>query len=174
MVTRHSSTSRRMGFASLIAGVAAGMIAAPAAGQDARPKSDPDLFTGHWKIASAVTAPWASDPTNKADTAEAKRLLGKELIIGKTLFQGPAPLGCAKPSFVIRDETPDMVFEGSLSADGANKPTDPIAVARSLGIDQTKVRGMTASCSEVEFLYLDFNKIMFGLNNRIFTARREK
>jgi hypothetical protein len=33
---------------------------------------------------------------------------------------------------------------------------------------------MTASCSEVEFLLLDPDTILFGLNNRIFTAKRAK
>jgi hypothetical protein len=36
------------------------------------------------------------------------------------------------------------------------------------------VRGMTASCSEVEFFLFDPDTILFGLNNRVFTVKRAK
>jgi hypothetical protein len=36
------------------------------------------------------------------------------------------------------------------------------------------MRGMTASCSEVEFFLLDPDTFVFGLNDRVFTAKRVK
>ena len=33
---------------------------------------------------------------------------------------------------------------------------------------------MTASCSEVEFLLIDPDTMLFGLDNRVFTAKRAK
>jgi hypothetical protein len=66
------------------------------------------------------------------------------------------------------------LFEGSLNADGAGKPTDPVAAARALGMTQKTARGMTASCSKVEFYLVDPDTILFGLNNRVFTVRRAK
>jgi hypothetical protein len=33
---------------------------------------------------------------------------------------------------------------------------------------------MTASCSEVEFVLLDPDRLLFGLNNRVYTMKRGK
>ena len=133
-----------------------------------------ERFSGQWDIAGAVVAPWASDPKDASDEADANRLVGQMARIGPGVFRAPRPLGCANPTFVLRNTTADMLFEGSLSADGAGKPTDPIVVARALGITTKTMRGMTANCSEVEFVLVDPNKIMFGLNNRVFTMKRAK
>jgi hypothetical protein len=133
-----------------------------------------ERFAGQWVIAAAVIAPWTSDPKDQGDAADARRLVGKRLAIDAKFFRAPQPLGCSKPFYSFRDATADTLFEGSLNADGGNKPTDPIVVARSLGVDQKTVRGMTASCSEVEFFLIDPNSILFGLNNRVFTAKRAK
>ena len=96
------------------------------------------------------------------------------LTIGPTGFQAPEPLGCAKPKYVFRNAGTDTLFEGSLNADGAGKPADPVVAARALGMNQKTARGMTASCSEVEFFLIDPDTILFGLNNRVFTAKRAK
>jgi hypothetical protein len=153
-----------------LAGVAlygiAGAISGPAAAQE--------RFAGDWLVASAVPAPWASHPKDPIDEAEAKRFLGKRLVISKSVVRAPEPLGCAKPTFDFRDATADTLFEGSLNADGADKPADPIAAARALGLTEKTIRAMTASCSEVEFLLSDPDTMLFGLNNRIFTAERAK
>jgi hypothetical protein len=144
----------------------AASVSAPAVAQE--------RFAGDWVVANAVVAPWASDPKDPTDQADAKRILGKRLAIGKGFLRAPEPLGCAKPTYALRDATADTLFEGSLNTDGANKPTDPEAAARALGITQKTVRGMTASCSEVEFLLIDPDTMLFGLNNRVFTAKRAK
>jgi hypothetical protein len=118
--------------------------------------------------------PWASDPKNAIDEADARRLLGKRLAIGANVFRAPEPLGCAEPSYVFRDATPDTLFEGSLNSDGADRPTDPVAIARTLGVNRKTMRAMTASCSEVEFVLIDPDTILFALNNRVFTVRRSR
>jgi hypothetical protein len=133
-----------------------------------------ERFAGRWTIAGAAVAPWASDPRVAADDADAQRLVGKRIEIGAHFFNAPQPLGCAKPTYVFRAATADTLFEGSLTADGANKLTDPVVVARSLGMTGKTVRGMTASCSEVEFFLFDPDTILFGLNNRVFTVKRAK
>ena len=133
-----------------------------------------ERFSGEWVIAHAVAAPWASNPKDKSDEAEAQRLLGKHMTIGKGVFRGPQPLGCAKPTFAFRDVKADTLFEGSLNADGAGKPADPVAAARALGFAEPSARALTASCSEVEFVLADPDTLLFGLNNRVFTAKRGK
>ena len=131
-----------------------------------------ERFAGQWVVAGAIVAPWASDPKDHSDAADARRLVGKRLAIDAKSFRAPQPLGCAKPSYNFRDATADTLFEGSLNADGGGKPADAVVVARSLGVNQQTVRGMTASCSEVEFFLIDPDTILFGLNNRVFTAKR--
>jgi hypothetical protein len=156
----------RFALAGVAACLTAGSISSPAAAQE--------NFAGQWLIAGAVAGPWAGDPKDPGDEADARRLLGKRLAIDAKFFRAPKPLGCAKPAYVFGDATADTLFEGSLNADGANKPTDPVVVARSLGVTHKTVRGMTASCSEVEFFLIDPDTILFGLNNRVFTMKRAK
>lgn len=131
-------------------------------------------FAGNWVISSAVAAPWAKDPKNPTDEADAQRLIGKPLAIGAGFFRGPPPLGCDKPTYAFRSASADTLFEGSLNADGADKPTDPVAAARALHVTAKTTPAMTASCSEVEFLLIDPNTMLFGLNNRVFSVRRAK
>jgi len=131
-------------------------------------------FAGNWVISSAVAAPWAKDPKNPTDEADAQRLIGKPLAIGAGFFRGPQPLGCDKPTYAFRSASADTLFEGSLNADGADKPTDPVVVARALHVSAKKTPAMTASCSEVEFLLIDPNTMLFGLNNRVFSVTRAK
>jgi hypothetical protein len=133
-----------------------------------------ERFAGQWSVASAVPGPWAHDPKNAVDEAEAQRFVGKTLTIGAHVFRAPEPLGCAKPTYSFREAKADTLFEGSLNADGADKPTDPVAVANALGITQKTMRGMTASCSEVEFFLTGPDTFVFGLNNRVFTTKRLK
>jgi hypothetical protein len=131
-------------------------------------------FAGNWVISSAVAAPWAKDPKDPADEADAQRLIGKPLEIGAGFFRGPQPLGCNKPTYAFRSASADTMFEGSLNADGADKPTDPVVVARALHVSAKMTPAMTASCSEVEFLLIDPNTMLFGLNNRVFSVTRAK
>ena len=149
-----------------LAACAAAALATPAAAQE--------RFAGQWRVAGAVPGPWTRDPKNAVDEAEAQRFIGKTLTIGAQGFRAPEPLGCVKPTYTFRNAGADTLFEGSLNADGADKPTDPVVAARALGVTQKTMRGMTASCSEVEFFLLDPDTFVFGLNNRVFTAKRVK
>ena len=138
------------------------------------PAAAQERFAGQWRIVSAVAAPWASNPKDAADEVAAQRFIGKPMTIGATTFQAPEPLGCARAKYVFRNAHADTLFEGSLNAHAAGKPTDPVAAARALGMTQKTARGVTASCSEVEFFLVDPDTILFGLNNRVFTVKRAK
>jgi len=156
----------RLGVAGFAACAMAGLMAGQAAAQE--------RFAGQWVIAGAVAAPWASNAKDPGDEADAKRFVGERLTIGSGAFRAPAPLGCARPTYVFHDRTAELLFEGGLNADGAEKPTDPVLVARSLGITNKTMRAMTASCSEVEFVLIDSDTVVFALNNRVFTMKRVK
>jgi hypothetical protein len=163
---RPSSRRLQLAVAGIAVCMAVGSLASGAAAQE--------RFAGQWTIAGAVVAPWSSDPKGATDDADVQRLVGKRIALGAHFFNAPHPLGCAKPTYVFRAATADTLFEGSLNVDGANKPTDPVVVARSLGLKANTVRGMTANCSEVEFFLFDPDTILFGLNNRVFTVKRAK
>lgn len=55
---------------------------------------------------------------------------------------------------------------------GADLLTDPVALARTLGMTAKTVRGISANCSEVEFFLVGPDAMLFGLNNRISTVTR--
>jgi hypothetical protein len=129
-------------------------------------------FTGRWLVTAGVVAPWATDPKDPTDAAEARRFVGQHVTISGGSLQAPEPLGCKRPTYAFRDAGADTLFEGSLNADGAGRPTDPVVVARKLGVTRETLRGMTASCSEVEFFLIDPDTVLFGLNNRVFTMKR--
>jgi hypothetical protein len=163
-------TPQRSNFARALAAVAACAIA----GAIAAPASTQEHLAGQWRVASAVAAPWARDVGSRADRAEVQRFLGKTIAIGPAFLRAPEPIGCARPKYEFRDATADTLFEGSLNADGAGKPTDPVVVARALGMTGKTARGMTASCSEVEFFLVDPDTILFGLNDRVYALKRTR
>ena len=133
-----------------------------------------ERFAGRWMIVSAVAAPWASHPQDSVNEAEAKRFVGQAMTIAAKSLSGPEPLGCAHATYAFRNTTADGLFEGALTADAAGKPADAAAAARALGVSAKRVRAMTASCSEVEFVLAGPDTILFGLNDRVFTAKRSK
>jgi hypothetical protein len=163
---------RRQGLIRRALGMAAGLAICLIAGTS--PAAAQARFAGQWVIAKAAVAPWARDPHDPADTAEARRLVGRRLTIGLRRLAAPGPLGCARPTYVFRDAGADTLFEGGLNADGADRPTDPVALARALGMTTRTVRGMTASCSEVEFFLIRPDTLLFGLDNRIYTLQRAR
>ena len=166
MVRRRQGLIRRRALAVLTAGAMALAASGPAAAQQ--------RFAGQWVVAKAAVASWAGDPKDPADVADARRLAGQRLVISASRLRAPEPLGCAHPTYEFRDAGADTLFEGGLNADGADRPTDPVALARALGMTTRTVRAMTASCSEVEFFLVDPDTLLFGLNNRVFTAKRVK
>ena len=131
-------------------------------------------FAGQWDVVAGQPAPWAKDPTDATDRAEARRFIGQRLAIGAKTFKAPRPLGCARPTYEFRNAQADTLFEGALNYDGRDKPADPVAAARALGVAQKTVVGMTASCSEVEFFLVAPDTALFGLNNWVFTLKRAR
>jgi len=89
----------------------------------------------------------------------------------------PRPLGLrqAEPT-PFRDAAADTLFEGSLNADGNDKPTDPVVVAKSArsGRRENDPRHDGECCSEVEFFLIKArHDLLIGLNNRVFTLKAQ-
>lgn len=124
---------------------------------------------GRWVIARSDLAPWA-DPLQRGGPEEARRLVGRTVIFARGSITGPAPLGCPHATYRAHDDTPDMLFEGSLSEPDQNgRPRNAVALAHGLGMTTPTVRTVETSCSEVAYHRFSPTTLVFGLNNRIYT-----
>ena len=124
---------------------------------------------GRWIIAKAQLAPWA-DPLQRGGREEERRLVGRTVTFASGSVTGPAPLGCRHATYNVHDDTPDLLFEGSLAEpDRTGKPRNPEALARALGMTTHTVETVETSCSEVAYHRLSRTTLVFGLNNRIYT-----
>jgi len=132
-------------------------------------------FAGRWIITGATVAPWA-DPLQRGGAEEEKRLVGKVVAFGPHSILGPSPLGCPRATYTQRDDPPDMLYEGGLAEpDASGKPRDAAALAHALGLVGPVARTLEtgAQCSEVSYHLLAPGLLSFGLNNRVYTLRRQ-
>ncbi len=134
--------------------------------------AQPPEVAGRWVIAKAAIAPW-SDPLQAGGPQEEKRLVGKTVVFGPRSIAGPSPLGCKHPVYTVRDDPPDMLFEGGLAEpDRSGKPRNAVALARALGMTTSTVRTVEIGCSEISLHRFAPDTLVFGLNNRIYSLRR--
>lgn len=132
-------------------------------------QAQPVDILGQWVIAKASLAPWA-DPLQRGSPAEARRLVGRRVNFAPHAVTGPAPLGCPQAAYSVRQDTADLLFEGSLAEPDRNgKPRDAVALARKLGMTTRAVETVETSCSEVAYHRFSPRTLVFGLNNRIYT-----
>lgn len=126
---------------------------------------------GRWIIAGAALAPWAN-PLQRGGRAEERRLVGRMVTFAPHSVSGPAPLGCARATYAVHQDTADLLFEGSLAEpDRSGRPRNAVALARALGMTTPTVETIETSCSEVAYHRLSPTRLVFGLNNRIYTLR---
>jgi hypothetical protein len=126
--------------------------------------AEPDFY-GPWLITEARTAPWAkSDSGFSAE--EQHRLIGSKVVYGKTRITGPSPLGCDKPHYRFLEATPDYLFQGGL--------TEPAAQAVALGFRLQTITTLETGCEGwIDFHFVDARTALFGLNNMIYTLRKQ-
>ncbi|MEO6341170.1 MAG: hypothetical protein ABIO39_14100 [Caulobacteraceae bacterium] len=135
-------------------------------------QAQPADFAGRWVIAKAAMAPWA-DGVVVGGPEEEKRLLGKTVTLGPRAVTAPQPVGCKPPVYTVRDDPPDMLFEGGLAEpDKAGKPRNAVALARALGMSTRTVRTLEIGCSEISFHRFAPDTLVFGLDNRVYTLHR--
>jgi hypothetical protein len=128
---------------------------------------------GPWTITKAALAPWA-DAKQAGGPAEAKRLVGQTVTFAAHSVRGPEPLGCSHAVYQTHNDTPDLLFEGSLAEDSNGKMLDAVALARKIGMTTKTVRTIETSCSEVAYHMLAPDTLVFGLNNRIYTMHPKR
>jgi len=124
-----------------------------------------EAFLGPWLISKAEPAPWAEK--GASSDAQAKTLLGKPVSILQDRIDGPKPLGCRKLKYKVTDYTPDMLFQGGLTA--------PDKQAAQLGFKDKAITTLETGCeAEIDFHMVDFMTVLFGLNDRVYTMTRRR
>jgi hypothetical protein len=104
-----------------------------------------EAFGGPWLIIKAESAPWAE----------------------KGAASGPKPLLCRKLKYKVTDYTPDMLFQGGLTA--------PDKQAAALGFKGSSIKTLETGCEgEIDFHMVDEMTVLFGLNDRVYTMTRRQ
>ena len=134
-------------------------------------------FAGNWKITGAVHAPW-EDPAHPMITDDAERYTDKLVTIARDSLTGPDLMGCGKTEVTVETLPFAGLFEGGLGADpkdpaGAYDETKAKKLALELGFTAEPVPTLFQGCSEVSLHLRDASTLLFGLNDRIFTLKKQ-
>ncbi len=123
-------------------------------------------FFGTWEIKAARIAPWwdgqGEEPA--ADPAYTK------LSLDAAATSGPPVLTCDKPSYMTDIKPLRGLFEGLLP--------EPDKDAAALGLTETSPTVLTFSCAagavdvEAQFVMVDLDTILLGIDNVIYTYTR--
>ena len=140
-------------------------------------RADDFAFAGSWKITGAVHAPW-EDPDNPMITDDEQRYDGQVVTITRDSMKGPDLMGCGKTEITVETLPFAGLFEGGLAADpkdpgGAYDEAKARKVALELGFTTEPVPTLFQGCSEISLHLRDATTLMFGLNNRIFTMKKQ-
>lgn len=135
--------------------------------------ADP-FYLGTWKIASAVEAPWA-DSQHKHDAAEMKSLVGKTIVVKSNEITGPRQLACKGPRYQVKDYPADMLFQGEFGEmQRRDKSVNPAKLAASLGFKGKSWKTLETGCAnELDFHFIDPATTTFGLNNYVYTLKKQ-
>jgi hypothetical protein len=127
--------------------------------------TEPD-FQGNWTVTSSEPAPWA-DPHEKPVASDLKALIGHGVAFQRDRIDGPAPLGCRKPRYRIKQYSPDMLFQGGLD--------EPAPQAAALGFKDKTIRTLETGCEgAIDFHFMDSDDALFALNNRVYRIQRTR
>jgi len=134
------------------------------------------FYLGDWKITSAVVAPWWNDARQKPDPAETRMLTGKTISITPRAIVGPGILGCKSPRYKVKDYPADSLFQGSFGEmHDRDKSIDPVKVAATLGFHGSSWKTLETGCAnELDFHFIDSTTAAFGLNNYVYTLKRQE
>ncbi len=149
----------------------AAALAAPAGAADA-------FYLGSWKITDATVAPWA-EPGNKDGykpyLPEKKILVGQTVIFKKDAILGPRQIACMHPKYVVKSYPADMLFQGGFGEmQRKNQSVDPAKLAEKIGFQGGPWKTVETGCeTELDWHYIDPNTTTFGLNNFIYTLKKQ-
>jgi hypothetical protein len=143
------------------------LLAATLAGAD-------PFYLGTWKITSAAIAPWQELPY-RDDSAEMKSLVGKTVVIRAKSIAGPRQVACQGPHYQIKDYPADMLFQGAFGEmHQRDKSADPVKIAAKLGFRGSSWKTLETGCgNELDYHFLDPTTAAFGLNNYVYTLKKQ-
>jgi hypothetical protein len=135
--------------------------------------ADP-FYIGKWKVDSAVTAPW-SKPEWPPNLPEKKMLVGTTVIFSAREIQGTRQFACKAPHYRVTDYPADMLFQGMFGEmRDKDHSVDPDKVAATLGFRGKSWKTLETGCgNELDFHFVDDNTAEFGLNNLIYTLKKQ-
>jgi len=129
------------------------------------------VFAGDWQVVKTEDAPWLAGRPELKPTAE-PAFAHARISFRADRVSGPAWFHCKKPRYEMMMLDFDSLFEGGLS-DPEHGMSDPAKSARHLGFKAEPVTSMLTGCSELLFHLVDADTAMFGLNNMIYTMKRQ-
>lgn len=130
------------------------------------------FYIGTWKVAGAVTAPWA-DAERKPDKAELARLVGKTVTFKAKEIAGPPPFPCKPSHYKEIDYAADMIFQGAFDdMRSKDKSVEPDKIAVSLGFTGKSIKTLETGC-EIDFHFVDATTAEIGLNNYVYTLKKQ-
>jgi hypothetical protein len=121
-----------------------------------------------------VLAPWA-DPLHKNDAAEMKALVGKTVIFKLNEIVGPRELACKGPKYQVKEYPTDMLFQGAFDEmKRRDKSVDPAKLTAKLGFKGSSWKTLETGCAtELDFHFIDPATTTFGLNNYVYTLKKQ-
>jgi hypothetical protein len=135
--------------------------------------ADP-FYIGTWKIVATTTAPWSTREL-PPDEAERKTLTGKIVTFKPNEIVGPRQVACKGPKYVVVDSPAEGLFQGMFDEmHRRDKSVDPAKEAAKVGFKGTSWKTLETGCgNEVDWHFIDPATVTFGLNNVIYTLKKE-
>jgi hypothetical protein len=134
------------------------------------------FYVGTWKIVSAAPAPWVDSSERKPDLEESKTLTGAIVKIEAKRIVGPRQVACADPKYKLKTYPVDMLFQGSFGEmKQRDRSVDMAKAAASAGFRSgTTWKTLETGCeTEVDFHFIDQTTAAFGLNNVVYTLKKQ-
>lgn len=126
-------------------------------------------FFGTWKTATAEVAPWWTEPG--APPQMNPEFQNTPVVFAAGKSSGPSIVTCKAPVYAIDIVRARTLFEGHLQ--------DPESNAAALGFTSQDITKMNLSCTDdnkdvsLDFPMVDDNTILLGLDNMIYTLKRQ-
>lgn len=132
------------------------------------------FYIGTWKIVSVAPAPWASSELTP-DQPEMKELSGKTLSFQPKEILGPRQAACRGPKYRVVNSPVEGLFQGMFDEmHRRDKSVDPKQMAAKAGFHGSSWKTLETGCgNELDFHFIDPATAAFGLNNAIYTLKKQ-
>jgi hypothetical protein len=137
----------------------------------ALPAAAQGVFAGSWKVVDAQIAPWAKPDASYKPAVDPK-FAHAIFVFTKDRLSAPSPFNC-EAHYEIKTVEPGYLFQGAFDQD------NPEQHAKALGFKSEKIVNLDFACMrgdadiEMDFHMADNDTIIFGLNDVIYTMKRQ-